>query len=204
MPDSTNQSFEIIDKKIAYRGYFQIIHYRLRHTLFAGGWSDEMSREVFERGHAATVLPYDPIRDEVVLIQQFRIGAIGRGNPWLWEAVAGIIEPNETPIELVHREAQEEAGCTVADLILMYDYFMTPGGSTETNVMYCGRVDASQVGGIHGLKDEHEDIQVQVFPLTIALQMLADGKIRSGPAIMALQWLALHRETVKQQWGVIE
>jgi ADP-ribose pyrophosphatase len=70
--------------------------------------------------------------------------------------------------------------------------------------MYCGRVDASQVGGIHGLKDEHEDIQVRVFPLTTALQMLADGKIRSGPAIMALQWLALHRDTVKQQWGVIE
>ncbi|OQW92002.1 MAG: ADP-ribose diphosphatase, partial [Beggiatoa sp. IS2] len=191
-----------IDKKIAYNGYFQIVRYRLRHTLFAGGWSGEMVREVFERGHAATVLPYDPIRDEVVLIQQFRIGAVGKGDPWLWETVAGIIEPDETPIELVHREAQEEAGCTVADLILMYDYFMTPGGSTETNIMYCGRVDTTQVGGIHGLKEEHEDIQVQVFPFAIALQMLADGTIRSGPAIIALQWLALHRTGVRQQWGI--
>jgi ADP-ribose pyrophosphatase len=197
---SNTKSFEVIDKKIVYHGYFQIIRYRLRHTLFAGGWSEEMVREVFERGHAATVLPYDPIRDEVVLIQQFRVGAMGRGDPWLWEAVAGIIEAEETPVELVHREAREEAGCILSDLILMYDYFMTPGGSTETNVMYCGRVDATQVSGIHGLKEEHEDIQVQVFPFATALQMLANGEIRSGPAIIALQWLALNRGIVKQRW----
>jgi ADP-ribose pyrophosphatase len=199
------KNFEILEKETVYAGYFQIVRYRLRYTLFAGGWSDEVVREVFERGHAASVLLYDPILDKVVMIEQFRVGAIRADNEspkmWLWEVVAGIIEPGETTTEVVYREAQEEAGCTVSDLILMYDYLVSPGGTTESNVMFCGRVDASQAGGIHGLAHEQEDIKVHVLSVTTALDKLHDGQICSAPAIIALQWLALHKEEVKQRWG---
>lgn len=200
---SQEKAFEILDKTTAYAGYFQIIRYRLRHTLFAGGWSGAMVREVFERGHAAAVLPYDPVRDAVVLIQQFRVGAMNSPwiqEAWLWEIVAGILEEGETPLELVHREAQEEAGCTIADVIPMYHVIVSPGGATETLALFCGRVDATQIGGIHGLAEEHEDIHVQVFPYAEALDMLHTGKICSGSAIIAMQWLALHRDNVRQQW----
>lgn len=203
--DSQEKSFKILDRTVAYAGYFQIVRYRLRHTLFAGGWSDEIVREVFERGHAAGVLPYDPIRDTVVLIQQFRIGAIDdffktSQDAWLWEIVAGIIEPGESADELAHREAVEEAGCILLDTIPMYNTIVSPGGSTETLILFCGRVDSTQVGGIHGLAEEHEDIRVQVFPFDEALKMLNTGKIRSCSAIIALQWLALQRESVRQRW----
>ncbi|OQW91987.1 MAG: ADP-ribose diphosphatase [Beggiatoa sp. IS2] len=203
--DSQEKSFEILDRTVAYAGYFQIVHYRLRHTLFAGGWSGEIVREVFERGHAAGVLPYDPVRDTVVLIQQFRIGAIDDllrepKDAWLWEIVAGIIEEGESAYELAHREAQEEAGCTLLDTIPMYSAIVSPGGSTETIALFCGRVDSTQIGGIHGLAEEHEDIRVQVFPFDEALEMLRSRKIRSCSTIIAMQWLALRRETVRKRW----
>jgi ADP-ribose pyrophosphatase len=83
---------EILDQTVGYNGYFRIERYRLRHRLFSGTWSRELVREVFERGHAAAVLPYDPVLDQVVLIEQFRIGALQTpGDPWLVEIVAGII-----------------------------------------------------------------------------------------------------------------
>lgn len=201
---NNERSFELLDKKTVYDGYFQMVRYRLRHTLFAGGWSGEMVREVFERGHAASVLLYDPLLDKVVMLEQFRVGAINTDGEnhtaWLWEVVAGIIEPGETVTDVVHREAQEEAGCIVSDLILMYNYLVSPGGTTESNVIFCGRVDASQAGGIHGLAQEHEDIKVHVLPVTTALDMLRNGQIRSAPAIIALQWLALYKNEVRQRW----
>lgn len=198
------RSFEILDKETVYDGYFQIVRYQLRYTLFAGGWSGKVVREVFERGHAASVLLYDPLLDKVVMLEQFRVGAINADDrnhtAWLWEVVAGIIEPGETVTDVVHREAQEEAGCIVSDLILMYNYLVSPGGTTESNVIFCGRVDASQAGGIHGLAHEHEDIKVHVLPVTTALDMLRNGQIRSAPAIIALQWLALYKNEVRQRW----
>ncbi|EIJ41776.1 protein containing C-terminal region of TrgB protein [Beggiatoa alba B18LD] len=199
------KKIELVDKILAYNGYFKIVKYHLRHTLFRGGWSGEMSREVFERGHAVALLPYDPIREQVVLVEQFRAGALSLENPeqsWLWEIIAGIIEPEETPIEVAHREAEEEAGCRVTDLIPLHKVLLSPGGTTETCQLYCGRVDASTVGGIYGLAEENEDIQVHVVTLDEALALIDKGIICSSPAIIALQWLALHKAMVKQRWQV--
>ncbi|MEN9461500.1 MAG: ADP-ribose pyrophosphatase [Pseudomonadota bacterium] len=195
---------ELLQKLTAFDGYFKIVRYHLRHRLFAGGWSGEVVREVFERGHAAAVLPYDPVRDEVVLIEQFRAGAYAAHseNPWLLEVVAGIMEVGETPEQVAIREAQEEAGCVISDLIPMYQFLVSPGGTSETTAIFCGRVSTQGVGGIHGLVEENEDIQVHVVKFSEALKMLAEGKIRSAPPIIALQWLALHREDVRKQWGI--
>jgi ADP-ribose pyrophosphatase len=193
---------EILEKTICYQGFFQLVRYRLKHTLFAGGWSRELLREVLERGHAAAVLPYDPILDQVVMIEQFRPGAMGNmEEPWLWEIVAGILEPGEQASEVAHREAVEEMGCPVSALIPICDFFVSPGATTETATLFCGRVDATQAKGIQGVSEENEDIQVHLISLATALEMLADGKIRFAPAIIALQWLALHHQKVKQQFA---
>lgn len=199
-----DKQFTIVSKSTAYDGFFKLMRYNVKHTLFAGGWSGEMAREVLERGHAIAVLPYDPVRDEVVLVEQFRAGAISVAKTpeeaWLLEVVAGIIEVGEEPLDVVHRETREEAGCEISDLIPLYHFFGSPGGAAETTQLFCGRVDSSQIGGIYGMAEEHEDIQVHVVSFAESQRLLAEGKIRAAPAIIALQWLALHREELRQQW----
>jgi ADP-ribose pyrophosphatase len=201
MSATTSQNIEIFEKITCYEGFFKLVRYRLKHTLFAGGWSRELLREVLERGEAAAVLPYDPIREQVVMIEQFRPGAIGHSKgAWLWEIVAGILEPEESPSEVAYREAKEEMGCPVSDIIHIGDFFVSPGSTNETTALFCGRVDTSQAGGIHGVATEHEDIQVHVVSFDSALELLQAGKILFAPAIIALQWLALHRDEVKARW----
>lgn len=199
-----DKQFIISSKLTAYDGFFKLMRYHVKHTLFAGGWSGEMVREVLERGHAIAVLPYDPVRDEIVLVEQFRAGAISVATTpeeaWLLEVVAGIIETGEEPIDVVHRETREEAGCEISDLIPLYHFFGSPGGAAETTRLFCGRVDTSKIGGIYGMAEEHEDIQVHVVSFAESQRLLETGKIRAAPAIIALQWLALHREELRQRW----
>lgn len=192
---------ETLDHEILWRGYFQVDRYRLRHRLFAGGWGGPLVREVFERGHAAALLPYDPVQNAVVLIEQFRIGAHAAGSdPWLIEIVAGIIEEGESAEEVVRRECVEEAGCTVDRLVPMMDAFTSPGGSSERIALFCGRVDSTGVGGVHGLADEGEDIRVFVEPVDVALARIGRGEVTNLIAIAALQWLALNRDRLRREW----
>lgn len=192
---------EILDKSVAYQGFFKLLTYRLRHALFDGGMSRELRREVFERGHAVGVLPYDPERDEVVLIEQFRVGALDAPQgPWLMEIIAGMIGPGETPHEVALREAQEEAGCTIRELLPVAHYLSSPGGSSEQVTVFLGKASTEGLGGIHGLADEGEDIRVHVLPLDHALALLDTGMICAALPIIALQFLALHRERVRISW----
>ena len=193
---------ELLDKSERYSGFFRINRYRLRHRLFAGGWSGVIEREVFERGHAVGVLPYDPVADSVVLIEQFRIGALVAGmSPWLIEVVAGIVEEGETPEEVARRETQEEAGLEIQALMPMCRYLVSPGGSSESVRLYCGRVDSRGAGGIHGLAEEHEDIRVDRLPYGDAMRLLEEGRVTNSVSLIALQWLALHRDRVRAAWA---
>jgi ADP-ribose pyrophosphatase len=193
---------EILEKETAFQGYFRIDRYRLRHRLFAGGWSEAITREVFERGHVVGVLPYDPMADQVVLIEQFRIGAYAAGfSPWLIEIVAGVIEEGEGPEEVARRETLEETGCAVTELMPVTTYLVGPGGATETVKLFCGRVDATGAGGIHGKKEEHEDIRVFQAPFREAMARLEGGEIKNALSIIALQWLALNHDELRRRWG---
>jgi ADP-ribose pyrophosphatase len=200
----TDPRVEIVDKTIVYNGFFRIERYRLRHRLFSGEWSHELGREVFERGHAAAVLPYDPARDQVVLIEQFRIGALeAPGGPWLLEIVAGIIDEQETPEAVIRREAIEESGCTLQDVVPICEYLVSPGGSSERLALFCGKVDVSQAGGTHGLVEEGEDTRVVVVSFDEAMAYLRAGKINAAAPIIALQWLMLNREQLRRRWGAV-
>jgi ADP-ribose diphosphatase len=192
---------EIRERTAVFKGHFQIVRYRLRHRLHGGGWSNEIAREVFERGHAAAVLPYDPIRDEVVLIEQFRVGAYAAGRPaWMTEIVAGIIDPGETPEQVVRREAQEEAGLTLGTLERIADYLSSPGGASESVALFCGRVDTTTAGGVHGHQGEDEDILVSVHPFAAIQEMLRTASVSNAVTLIALQWLALNREGLRARW----
>ena len=192
---------EVIEKTVCYQGFFRLEKYHLRHRLFSGDWSPLLTREMFERGHAAAVLPYDPVRDEIVLIEQFRPGAIDApGGPWLMEIVAGMIETGETAETVVKRESIEESGCVITDLIPLYDFLVSPGGTTERIALFCGRTDATTADGVHGVTEEGEDIKVHVVTFDTAMTLLKSEKITAASAIIALQWLALNRDDVRARW----
>ena len=181
---------ELIDRTVAFQGYFRIARYLFRHSLYQGGQSGEVKREVFERGQAAAVLPYDPVRDEVVLIRQFRAGSYAAGrHPWDWEIVAGVIEEGETPADVARR-----------DLVPMNSVVLSPGACSETCSSFLGRIDATGVGGIHGLEAENENILVKAMPFAEARALLDRDEVDNAVGVMALQWLALHRDEVRNRW----
>lgn len=178
--------------------YFRLDEYRVSHELYGGGTSPVFSREIFERGSVVAVLPYDPSRDRVVLIEQFRAGAIGDPEgPWLVECVAGVIEEGESEQDVALREAVEEAGCEIVRLEPVSHYYVSPGGTSEYCSLYCGMIDSAGIGGIHGLAHENEDILVQVVDAAEAFARVREGKIRSSATIIALQWLELNHSRLR-------
>ncbi|MND47449.1 ADP-ribose pyrophosphatase [compost metagenome] len=193
---------EIIARETLYRGFFSLNLYRFRHRLFNGDMSPEIKREIFERGHAAVLLPYDPVRDEVVLIEQLRIAAVDTSSsPWLLEMVAGMIETGESVEDVCRREAQEEAGVTVGRCKPVLSYLASPGGTSERLSIMVGEVDATTAEGIHGLEEEHEDIRVHVVSREQAYRWVEEGAIDNAASVIALQWLALHHESLRKEWA---
>jgi ADP-ribose pyrophosphatase len=163
--------------------------------------SDWLSREVYARAPVAAVLLYDPARDAVVLVEQFRAGVYQAGDdPWLLEVVAGLTEPGESPDDVARREAVEEANCAITELERVCRVFTSPGGTSESCTIFCGRVDAAGAGGVHGLADEHEDIRVLVMDRAEAVAGIASGRVVNAKTVIALQWLALNHERLRAVW----
>ncbi|EGQ8004366.1 ADP-ribose diphosphatase [Vibrio parahaemolyticus] len=197
----TSQDVEIISKESVFEGFFKMVKYRFKHKLFAGGWSDVVEREMFDRGHAAAMLPYDPKTDQVVIIEQIRIGALEHEHPWQLEIVAGMIDRAESAEEVIRREAEEEAGITVGRVASVTSYYPSSGGCSEKLDVFVGEVDASKAHGIHGLDYEDEDIRVHVLSREQAYQWVKDGRFENGASIIALQWLQLNHQELRSQWG---
>jgi ADP-ribose pyrophosphatase len=204
---SVNQTYNsrdvrILAKDIVYNGHFQMLKIRLQYRLFKGEWSAVITREIFRRGQAAGVILYDPILNKVVLTEQFRVGALAdKASPWLLEIVAGVLDQSDTDLEsLAKREIFEEAGLKTLAMMPICHYWASPGGCTEQVHLYCAKVDASKAGGVFGLADEHEDIRVVVMDVEDAFAALKTGQIRDAATIIAMQWLQLNLQMVKEMW----
>jgi ADP-ribose pyrophosphatase len=191
---------EIVSKETLFRGFFKMVKYTFKHRLFEGGWSQPIEREMFERGHAAALLPYDPVRDEVVIVEQIRVGALEHENPWQYEIVAGIIDTDESPQDVARREAMEEAGVEVGSVLPITSYYPSSGGCSEKLDVFVGCVDATTAKGVHGLDYEGEDIRVQVMSREAAYQLVKDGVFENGATIIALQWLQLNYQELQSEW----
>jgi len=195
------QDVRILASETAYDGHFQLRKLTLQHRCFGGGWSQPLVRELFERGDAVGVLPYDPVNDSLVLIEQFRPGAMrGDASPWMLELIAGVVEPNESDEQVVHREAMEEAGCELSELLPIASLLPSAGACSEQVRLFCGRVTTASIGGIHGLQDEGEDILVHSVARADALQLLAQDRIPNGHTLIALQWLQIHGDALRERW----
>ena len=185
-----------------YDGHFKVDQYILQHELFAGGYSGDLTRERVSRQNAVAVLPYDPNRDEVVLIEQFRVGPLEQeGSPWLVEVIAGLVEENESLEEVAYREAAEEAGCKLDKLYYVASFYPSPGGFAELAHVYIGKVDTTDLGGIHGEDQEGEDIKVRVVSSQQAIKMLQDGSIRSAIPMIALYGFKDLCAMLKEKWS---
>lgn len=196
----TPQDVEIISKETLFKGFFSMVKYRFRHKLFEGGWSQTIDREMFERGHAAAMLPYDPVTDQVVIIEQIRVGALEHASPWQMEIVAGIIDSGESAEDVVRREAVEEAGIEVSTLEKVTSYYPSSGACSERLDVYVGKVDATTAKGVHGLDYEGEDIRVHVISRAEAYEWVNNGKFENGASIIALQWLQLNHQRLRSEW----
>lgn len=198
-----HKDLKILKEETLYDGFFKLKKVYFKHKLFKGGESGIIERELLVKGDAVAVMAYDPALDKVVMIEQVRVGAYDQDektSPWLLEIIAGLMEKGESPEEVARREAQEEAGIRLLDLIPALKLWDSPGGMVERIHLYVARVDSKEAKGLHGLTSENEDIRVHVLGREEAYRLLEAGKINNGIAILGLQWLALHYQALQQQW----
>jgi ADP-ribose pyrophosphatase len=191
----------VVERRLVYRGFFDFEVLKLQHRRFDGAMSDVVTREILHIPNAAAVLPYDPVTDELVLIEQFRTGALHHGEgPWLLETVAGLLEPGEDPVAAARREIVEEAGLEAGRLEPIGVYIASPGAVTERTTVFIAEVDSTKAGGVHGLAAETEDIMSHVVACRTAFAWLEDGRIVAANAVIALRWLQVHGPALRRRW----
>ena len=191
----------VLKRERAFDGYFAVDRLTLQYRHFGGGWSEAVVREVFERGDAVGVLPYDPVDDALILIEQYRAGCTrDPDSPWMLEVVAGIVEDGEEDDNVLRREAREEAGCEIGRVVPVASYYPSAGACSEHVRLFCGEVLSDGAGHVHGLDDEHEDILVHRLSREEVLAILESGAINNGHTLIALQWFALHGDRLRQSW----
>ncbi len=198
--DTGAEAVEAIETEVLHAGFFRTEAHVLRHPTFRGGMSDVLRREIFVATDAALVLPYDPVRDRVLLVEQFRMGPYGRGDPhpWMLEPVAGRVDAGETPEQAAHRECMEEAGLILTRLERIGSYYCTPGYSTEYFYNFVGIADLpDNMPRYGGLDVEAEDIRLHVLDFDAAMALLDTGEADNGPLILSLMWLARQRDRLR-------
>jgi ADP-ribose pyrophosphatase len=192
---------EIENKERLYQGFIALDRYRLIHQRFDRTWIGPMTREVVVRRPAVGVLPYDPLSDQILLIEQFRLPARVAGMPaWQIEIVAGIQDDDETPEAVALREAREEAGCELKALIRMCRFLTSPGLTTEMTTLFLGRFDSRLIGRFGGLQHEHEDIRLTLYPASDAPALVNNPRAENAALVAALLWFQLNRERSRQAW----
>ncbi len=199
--DFTRDDIEIRERQTLFQGFYRLDKLWLRHRQFDGSMGPEINRELFIRPPAVGVLVYDTRSDEVLLIEQFRVGAIEDRHPWQYEVVAGLVEAGESLEDVARRETLEEAGVVIGDMERIFDFMPSGGASDELFTLYVARADLSRAGGVHGVPEEGENIRVNVLSFNQAMQLIDNGRINNAPCILALQWLALNKARLLTRWG---
>lgn len=195
------QDVRVLKDELAWQGHYAMRRLTLQYRSFAGGWNAPVTRELFERGDAVGVLPYDPDSDSLVLIEQFRTGAMrGDDSPWMLELVAGVVEPGERDEDVAHREAMEEAGCQLAELVPIATVFPSAGACSEQVRLFCGKVDHAAIGDLRGLDEEGEDILVHSVPVDEAMALLAADRVPNGHTLISLLWFQNHAAALRERW----
>lgn len=195
--------WKLLNSESRYKGFFKIDLCHIRHETYMGG-EIEVQRELFHRGDAVAVLLYDPSKDKIVLIEQFRVGAIDDENgPWLLEIVAGVVEPGESITDVARRECKEEAGIDVHSFETVHSFYSSPGGCSEKIHILCALIDSEGVAGVFGLEEEGEDIKVLLIDFTDLHDLMVSQKIGSAIPLVALQWLQLNRERLRMESFVL-
>lgn len=200
----SDKKYDILLREVLFQGYFRVERLHVQHDRFDGTKSPVYTREVFHRSaHVSGVLLFDPQHDKVVLVEQFRAAPAAAGmDPWLTEIVLGMVDANETPEKAARREAMEEAGCEVTDLLPIASYFSSPGGTSEYIHLFAGRINAPAEGGVFGLAAENEDIRVHILDAARAISLLYANKIHDAQTLVALQWFATHHTDLRSRWLV--
>lgn len=199
----TVEDVKIKHRTLVHDGFCHLERYEMQHRLFSGEWTPIYTRELMIKPYVTAALPYDPRCNKVVLIEQFRVGALGKNStPWLIEIVAGIMDQiqAENYEELIRREMLEEANLNIEALLPICDYLVTPGCSTEKVKLFCAKVDSTKAPKFCGLASEHEDIKIHVVTTQEAFAAVRSGQINNAAAIIALQWLELNLKAVNQKW----
>ncbi|MEH7829461.1 NUDIX domain-containing protein [Gemmobacter denitrificans] len=179
-----------------YAHFFAVEEYDLTFRRFDGQHSPQINRAVFVSGDAVTVLPYDPLRDRVMLIEQFRAGPMGRGDPqpWLLEPIAGRVDPEETPEQAARREAVEEAGLALGAMEFIGSYYPSPGAKSEYIYSYLALCDLPDgVEGVFGVEGEAEDIRGHLVGFDQLMALVSSGEVNNGPLLLTALWLQRER-----------
>lgn len=198
---------QIVSSETAWKGRFSVELIKFRQRRFDGAMSGVRSWELFCRGRAAAVLPYDPVTDQVVLIEQFRLPALVAGlPPMMVEIPAGLCDGAEEPAATATREAREETGLAVDLLEPVGDFLLTPGASDERCALFAGRIRVPDAGpdgiiGQGGLAAEQEDIRVRLHPAADAIEAATAGRYANSVTAIALLWLAVKRDWLRANWA---
>ncbi len=202
MNKSKLSQIDVLRREIAYDGSCRVEAIDLRHPLHGGGMSNPRRYDVFVRGNGVAVIPYDPVQDRVVLLEQFRPGAfLAQEHPFVTEIIAGFMEDGENPEDVAHRETWEETHLKVRALAPAGHFLITPGGCADKMHLFAAWVDAPPVGGIFGLAEEQEDLQIFTADWTTIAQQLEDHRFNNAITILGLQWLALNRARLRRLWA---
>ncbi|MBM1814724.1 NUDIX domain-containing protein [Pseudosulfitobacter pseudonitzschiae] len=192
---------DIQKRERVYSKFFALDEITLRHERFSGGMSEPLLRAVFMATDAAIVLPYDPVRDRVLLVEQIRMGPLARGDRSVWhlEPIAGRIDAGETAEQAAFREAHEEADLTLTHLLPVAEAYASPGNATEFHYIYVGLADLpDSVTGVSGKEDEAEDIRSHILSFDALMQMVDDMQAANTPLLVAALWLARHRDRLRE------
>jgi len=195
---------KIISRKLEFKGWHRLETVVIQHqSLKHDGWTSPISREIYYCGTAVVALLYQPETDQILLNEQFRVGAFiaGDDSPWLMECCAGMIDDGEDPEAAVRREAAEETGCTILDLEFIGKTYPSPGGSDEVHLLYCGRIGTAKAGH-YGLAEEGEEIKTHLVSAAEAIDMLDTGRITNAATVICLHWFARNHDRLRRKWSV--